>query len=181
MEEVFKKIKELRIKNNLTLAEFSEKTGLSVSFLSQIERGTTNLALTSLRKIADAFNLKMTYFFEEQEENHHYHVAHEHQRKIKIEGIDEELTRLNGAFNGRKLEPFHAKVFPNTMSSNTFTHQEEEFYYIVKGEMTFFVGGETYNVKKGESIHFPSHLPHNFENKTDEVVEMIIIVTPRLL
>lgn len=62
MEEVFKKIKELRIKNNLTLAEFSEKTGLSVSFLSQIERGTTNLALTSLRKIADAFNLKMTYF-----------------------------------------------------------------------------------------------------------------------
>lgn len=181
MEEVFNKIKELRTKNNLTLVEFSEKTGLSVSFLSQIERGTTNIALTSLKKIADAFDLKMTYFFDEQEEDHNYHVSHKHQKKIKIEGINEELTRLNGSFKGRKLEPFHAEVFPNTISSNKFTHQGEEFYYILKGELTFIVGDQTYLVRKGESIHFPSHLPHNFENKTDEIVEMIIIVTPSLL
>ncbi|MFA1822758.1 helix-turn-helix domain-containing protein [Virgibacillus oceani] len=180
MEEVFKKIKELRIKNDLTLVQLSKKTGLSVSFLSQIERGTTNLAITSLKKIADAFDLNMTYFFG-KEESSSYLVADKQQKKLRIEGIEEELTRLNGSFNGRELEPFHVKVLPKTVSTHKFTHQGEEFYYVLTGEITFMVDDQFYIVKQGESIHFPSYLPHNFENKTEETIEMIIVVIPRLL
>lgn len=180
MEEVFKKIKELRIKKDLTLVQLARKTGLSVSFLSQIERGTTNLAITSLKKIADAFDLNMTYFFD-NEENSSYLVADKQQKKLRIEGIEEELTRLNGSFHGRELEPFHAKIFPKTISTNKFTHQGEEFYYVLTGEINFMVDDRSYVVKQGESIHFPSYLPHNFENKTEETAEMIIVVIPRLL
>jgi transcriptional regulator with XRE-family HTH domain len=180
MEEVFKKIKELRLKNELTLVQLAEKTGLSVSFLSQIERGSTNLAITSLKKIADAFDIKMNYFFDD-EENNSYLVPVTEQKKLKIEGIEEELTRLNGFFTGRELEPFHAKVLPQTISDNKFTHKGEEFYYVISGEILFIVDDQSYIVRQGESIHFPSYLPHNFENKTDETVEMIIVIIPRLL
>nr|WP_275897928.1 helix-turn-helix transcriptional regulator [Halobacillus ihumii] len=51
----------------------SVKTDLSVSFLSQIERGSSSLAITSLKKLADAFSVPMTYFFEEPQ-NHNYDV-----------------------------------------------------------------------------------------------------------
>lgn len=46
----------------MTLKNLSEKTNLSISFLSQIERGSSSLAITSLKKIADAFGVPITYF-----------------------------------------------------------------------------------------------------------------------
>lgn len=180
MDEVFEKIKDLRTKNNLTLTQLSQKTGLSVSFLSQIERGKTNFAITSLKKMADAFEVDMTYFFDR--ENHNSYLVPTHrQKKLKIEGVDEELMRLNGDFNGRELDPYHVIVSPQTISSNKFTHQGEEFYYVLKGEMVFTIDNHTYVVKQGESIHFPSYLPHDFENKKTETAEMLIVVIPKLL
>ncbi|MDY0393443.1 helix-turn-helix transcriptional regulator [Virgibacillus halophilus] len=47
----------------MTLKDLAECTGLSVSFLSQVERGTSSLAITSLKKISDAFGMHITYFF----------------------------------------------------------------------------------------------------------------------
>src|SRR5699024_1307742 len=177
---VYKKIRDLRMKQNITLAQLSEKTDLSISFLSRIEKGSTNLAITSLKKIADAYGISMNYFFDE-EENVSYVKTKSNQTKIKIEGIDEELIHLNGEFNGRELDPFYINVLPHTTSKIGFTHQGEEFYYVLEGEITFIIDGEKYEVKQGESIHYPSYLPHNFENKTDKQVSMINVVTPKLL
>nr|WP_319801597.1 helix-turn-helix transcriptional regulator [Bhargavaea beijingensis] len=50
MEEVYKEIKRLRQSNGYTLKDLSNKTGLSISFLSQVERGSSSLAITSLKK-----------------------------------------------------------------------------------------------------------------------------------
>ncbi|GGB48123.1 cupin domain-containing protein [Virgibacillus dakarensis] len=180
METVYKKIKNLRAKNNITLAQLSEKTGLSISFLSQIEKGTTNLAITSLKKIADAYHISMKYFFDE-EDNPSYITSRVNQKRIKIEGMDEELIRLNGQFKGREMDPFHVTVLPNTTSTNRYTHQGEEFYYVLQGEITFIVEEKTYVVGQGEAIHFPSYLPHDFENRTNEKVELLNVVTPSLL
>lgn len=180
MKSVYKKIKDLRIKQNITLAKLSEKTDLSISFLSRVENGSTNLAITSLKKIADAYGISMNYFFDE-ENDYSYVKRKEDQKKIKIEGIDEELIRLNGEFNGREIDPFHIRVLPFTTSKIGFTHQGEEFYYVLEGEITFIIDGESYQVQQGESIHYPSYLPHNFENRTDKPVSMINIVTPKLL
>lgn len=180
MESVYNKIRDLRMKRNLTLAKLSEKTDLSISFLSRVEKGSTNLAITSLKKIADAYGISMNYFFDE-EHGFSYVKSKQDQKKIKIEGIDEELIRLNGEFNGREIDPYHIKVLPHTMSKVGFTHQGEEFYYVLEGEITFIIDDESYKVKKGDSIHYPSYLPHNFENRTDKSVSMINVVTPKLL
>ncbi|WP_197249584.1 helix-turn-helix domain-containing protein [Cytobacillus firmus] len=64
MDEIYKKIKDLRLQNGYTLKELSERTDLSISFLSQVERGTTSLAITSLKKIANVLNVKISEFFE---------------------------------------------------------------------------------------------------------------------
>lgn len=181
MESVYKKIKELRTKNEMTLAELSEKTGLSISFLSRIEKGTTNLAITSLKKIADAYGISMNYFFAEETHNS-YIKKKADQQMLKLDGIDEKLIRLNGEFTGREMDPYYISVLPNKISSQkSFTHHGEEFYYVLAGTITFIIDGEDYEVHKGESIHFPSHLPHNFENRTDQAVDMINVVTPKLL
>jgi len=64
INEIADKIRDLRKEKGLTLKDLSTKTGLSVSFLSQVENGASSLAITSLKKIAEAFDVTMNYFFD---------------------------------------------------------------------------------------------------------------------
>ena len=58
------KIKKLRTEKGMTLKELSEKSELSVGFLSQFERGLTAIAVDSLEKLADIFEVHLTHFFD---------------------------------------------------------------------------------------------------------------------
>lgn len=177
MEEIYKKLRELRKQQNLTLKDVSEKTGLSVSYLSQVERGSTSLTITSLKKIADAFDIPITYFFE-NESNQNFVVKLEQQKPFYIEGSTTQYTRLGGAFTGRCLEPMLVTLAPHVVQDNVFSHPGEEFYYVLQGAIIFNVDGEDYLVKAGDSIHFPSNLPHYWSNPLDQPSQVLCVLTP---
>ena len=61
--EIGRKIRELRKKNGLTLKHLANRTGLSVSLISQIELAKTSASVSTLYKIASALGVKMSYFF----------------------------------------------------------------------------------------------------------------------
>ena len=65
--ELGAKIRELRKKQNISIDQLSEKTGLSKGLISQIERDITGPSVTSLWKICQAMNVTMNYFFDENE------------------------------------------------------------------------------------------------------------------
>ena len=64
--ELGAKIRELRKKQNISIDQLSEKTGLSKGLISQIERDITGPSVTSLWKICQAMNVTMNYFFDEK-------------------------------------------------------------------------------------------------------------------
>lgn len=180
MDDISKKIKELRLKNEWTLKNLSEKTELSVSFLSQVERGSSSLTITSLKKIADAFGVKISYFFEEYDENHNYVIKSEDQKPFKIEGSEPTYVRLNGEFSERTLEPLLVTLPPNHKQSQTFGHPGEEFYYVLKGAALFNINKTEYFVREGDSIHFPSHVPHYLENPLNDESTLLCALTPAI-
>ncbi|WP_417898787.1 XRE family transcriptional regulator [Bacillus haimaensis] len=177
MEDIYQKIKELRIKNNITLKQLSEKTDLSVSFLSQIERGTSSLAINSLKKIADAFDVNITYFFEGPK-NEKYVTKKQDQVPYQIKGLESKYVRLNGEFPARSLAPFLIHLAPNQKRTQTFHHPGEEFYYVLKGAVVFTVDNQDLFIKEGDSIHFPSELPHYGENPLEEETILLCVITP---
>lgn len=179
MDEIFKKIKKLRFESGLTLKELSEKTELSVSFLSQIERGTSSLAITSLKKIADAFGVQMIHFFEESD-NLNYAIKKQNQKPFKVESSDSTYVRLSSIFADRKLEPFLVTVKPYQKEAEPVSHPGEEFYYVIEGAVLFEVDGEEYYLKQGEAIHFPSHLPHIWENPLNQETKLLSVITPAI-
>ncbi|MCX7845808.1 MAG: helix-turn-helix transcriptional regulator [Dictyoglomaceae bacterium] len=63
------KIRKLRKEKNLTLEELSKKTGLSLSYISLIERGLKNPSLKALEKIAECFGINPAIFFKEEDIN----------------------------------------------------------------------------------------------------------------
>ncbi|NGP44894.1 cupin domain-containing protein [Bacillaceae bacterium SIJ1] len=177
MEQIYRKIRDLRQRNNMTLKDLSERTELSVSFLSQIERGASSLAIHSLQKIADAFDVNIGYFFEEQDRQS-YLVRRAQKKPFQIKGFESEYIRLNGEFANRSLAPFEVVIKPYQKRTKTFTHPGEEFYYVLKGAMIFTLDQEEFYLREGESIHFPSTIPHFGENPLSEESRLLCVITP---
>ncbi|EHQ90818.1 helix-turn-helix domain-containing protein [Desulfosporosinus youngiae] len=177
MDNIYERIRSLRVSMNMTLKELSEKTGLSVSFLSQVERGNSSLAITSLQKIADVFKVSMSSFFESTESNSFFTPV-EARKPFQIERSDSVFTRLGGNFPGKVLEPIHIVLAPLQGQEVIFNHPGEEFYYILRGRVLMMVGDKEYEMNEGDTIHFPSTLNHTWHNPTDEAVHMIAVLTP---
>jgi len=180
MNDIHEKIRALRNERGLTLKELSEMTGLSAGFLSLIERGSSSLAITSLKKIADAFGLDITYFFESPNPNRKFHVGKRDQKKFWIDTPENGFVKLSGQFTNRGLESLFVTLKPNQQKEYDDSHPGEEFYYILQGTVRFTVDGETFDVEAGESIHFPSKLPHDYENPMDEEATMLCVMTQLL-
>ncbi|WP_017728854.1 helix-turn-helix domain-containing protein [Halalkalibacterium ligniniphilum] len=176
-KEVSQRIRALRLERKLTLKEMSEKTGLSISFLSQVERAASSIAITSLKKIADAVDVPITSFFEDYS-NENYLVKEEAQRPFRIEGSGAIYTRLGGEFSGRAIEPMLVTFPPGYPDEKKVSHPGEEFYYVLEGVLVFDVDGKEYIVKAGDSIHFPSHISHQLKNPLGTDAKVLCTVTP---
>ena len=177
MENIYERIRSLRVNMNMTLKELSEKSGLSISFLSQVERGNSSLAITSLQKIADVFNVSMSSFFENTVSNSFFTPV-EGRKAFQIERSNAVFARLGGDFSGKVLEPIHIILAPRQEQDVVFNHPGEEFYYILKGKVLMMIGDKEYEMNEGDTIHFPSMLDHTCHNLTDEPVHMIAVLTP---
>ncbi len=180
MDIVNKKIKKLRKQKNITLKELSEKTNLSISFISQVERGVSSITITSLKKIADALEISMRDLFDMEEEEESYIRTQDNKTLMNLEQSFTSHVRLSGKFENRKLEAIIIKLAPQSTDMKMFSHDGEEFYYIIAGTGLFIVGDKEYVVKTGESIHYPSTISHTVKNPYDEEFRALGVVTPTI-
>lgn len=178
MEDIHLKIKSLRQDQGLTLKDLSEQTGLSLSFLSQIERGASSLSITSLKKISDALNIHMNYFFLEESDHSNYVVRKEERHSFTSNLGSQVYTRLSGTFPGRKLEPLLVRLPPKMKEDHPYSHNGEEFYFVLEGEVVFYINKEKFHLYEGDTIHFPSSLSHQWGNPLDTESVVLSVVTP---
>lgn len=62
-EQVGKRIKELRLSKNMSQEDFAYKCGLDRTYITSLERGKRNVSLINLEKIANAFEMSLSEFF----------------------------------------------------------------------------------------------------------------------
>lgn len=62
-EQVGKRIKELRLAKNMSQEDFAFKCGLDRTYITSLERGKRNISLINLEKIANAFEMSLSEFF----------------------------------------------------------------------------------------------------------------------
>ncbi|SNS73446.1 transcriptional regulator, XRE family with cupin sensor [Anaerovirgula multivorans] len=179
LSEIADKIKELRKEKGLTLKDLAEKTELSVSFLSQVENGSSSLAITSLKKIADAFAVPMTYFFYNIDV-HNYHVKIQEQEPFKMEGSNSKFIRLSGDFSGRIMEAVIVSIPGGQKHGHRYSHPGEEFVYVLEGVLIVEIEGTEYLVKSGDSIHYPSTIVHQWSNPLNSPVKVLSVISPAI-
>lgn len=174
------RIRALRRSKGLGLNEMSARTGLSIGFLSQMERGLSSPTLRALTSLADAMQINLAEIVRGPT------VA---QPKVPVitragerssismwkSGIRKHALASGGAassafsFTLLDFEP-HA-----SSGDDLYTHQGEEAGYVLQGRLKLVVGDKQWTLAAGDSFHFSSELPHRFENaaKRNLVVVMV--------
>ena len=169
------RLRRLRLKSRKTLKEVSEATGLSISFISALERGGSGASVSSLRLLAEVYGLTMREFFGadlDQKEP----LVRESERPVMRwdNGVRfEEMT------TGEKvMDPSYIKVPSGAGSEGFYSHEGEEFIFIVSGTLHVELRDQgTHIVDPGDTLYFYSTTPHRWWAENGPV-EAIYVNTP---
>ena len=176
------KIKELRIKQNLTLEEVAKRTGLSKGLISKIENNKSSPPLATLMKISRALGVDISYFFHKPKEETLLSIVKKDKRGSVIRERAQKKYIYEALASKNKDEP--AKFFVITVNpadyfegSNLDQHEGEDFVFLLEGKMNFLYADKTYLVEAGDSLHYDARIPHGMkliDNKPVKYFQAII-------
>ncbi len=176
-------IKKLRTEKGMTLKELSEKSELSVGFLSQLERGLTTIAVDSLEKLADILEVHLTHFFDYPLKRKDI-VLRSYQQEL-INSVEGGFIKYSLSTNleNKQLVPRLIEILPQKKDEEilSYKHEGEEFIYVLEGILTVYVNDMRYEVYPGDSVHINSNVAHNWVNYTNKKVKLIAVNTPNYI
>jgi transcriptional regulator with XRE-family HTH domain len=156
-----------RIKD-LTLAELSTQSGLSVGLLSQIERGLSSPSLKSMTQICTALGIPMSWLFDsgptEDPAETGLVVRRGSRRRLDLGsyGVSKELLSPD---LGGEMQIYLVSIRPGGQSGpETYTHRGEEGGLVLSGTLELTVDGRVVLLYEGDSFRFVSSLAHRFAN-----------------
>lgn len=179
--EIGNKIKKLRTDKGLTLKELGELTKLSVSFLSQLERGITTVAIDSLKSISDVLEVDISYFFSVFRPSQESIVVKSYEKEILLLEADNFIQfQLSHNLGDKLLMPRLVEILPkrDTEPAQPYGHEGEEFMYILEGILTYYYNGDKYELYPNDSVHIHSSVPHIWENNTNRIVKVLMVSLP---
>ena len=173
-EKLGEKIKTARLAKKMTLKELAEKTQLSISFLSMVERGLTSAAVVSLKKIAEALDMDLSAFFEKTED--------EQKNRIRYTSGYYIYKNLSACTEKCEMDPMMIILLPGQSREDVSqtTHAGEEFIYVLEGVLTYYLNGQENVLYPGDSYHSFGNVPHTFVNLSNNLTKVLYIVTPPL-
>jgi transcriptional regulator with XRE-family HTH domain len=161
------RIKRLRLKKSMGLVELGRHTGLSASFLSQLETGRVVPTLRNLARIAMVFNKDLSYFFEP--EAHALFRVHRKSDRTRLpqSGVENPtyyFESLAYMVPDRHLDPYYAEFVPTreTCEPRPHVHPGYEFLYVLDGSLEIKHGDKINVVESGDSVYFDASTPHSY-------------------
>jgi transcriptional regulator with XRE-family HTH domain len=167
-KRIGERIKRLRLKKSMGLVELGRHTGLSASFLSQLETGRVVPTLRNLSRIAMVFSKDLSYFFE-TEPNALFRI---HRRKERVRlpqtGVSDPtyyFESLGYMVPDRHMDPYFAEFVPLTkeMEPRAHMHPGFEFLYVLDGDLEIRHGDQACTLEAGDAIYFDASTPHSYQ------------------
>jgi transcriptional regulator with XRE-family HTH domain len=169
------RLRRLRLAAKLSLATVSHATEVSLGFLSAIERGQMNASVATLRRLARYYNINILSLFDPTESNPN--LVRPAQRKILEAGAGVRMELL--AWGNTVMEPHRFRIPPAAGSGEAYSHEGEEFLYVLRGELEMILGdGERHHLCRGDSFYFESSTRHQWKNPGQQEAVVLWINTP---
>jgi transcriptional regulator with XRE-family HTH domain len=170
-------IRRLRSERHISVRAFAAITGFSPSFISQLENGQVSPSLGSLHKIAEALGVTLGEFFTGTEPEDETLIVHpENRRRMDSTWTDAHLEALGPMSPRQAMEAVLAIFGPGGKSGkHTHTQSHEEFAFVVRGRITLTLADEENSLEAGDAVTLPARAPRLWENRTDEIAEVLMV------
>ncbi len=177
------RVKALREAMGLSLRDLSERSGVSPTMLSQVERGSTSPTLAVAEKIAAGLDLSLSQLLR-LDEFQHVVVSRRGDHLIRNRG-GHRIEELTPPLPGQRADVSTHSLEPGAStggSGDTPMHEpgSRETAVLLKGEVTLVFEGDRHQLSSGDSVTFDADLPHHFENESDAPVEFIAVIAAGL-
>src|SRR5271155_824501 len=179
------RIKRLRLKKSMGLVELGRHTGLSASFLSQLETGRVVPPLRNLARVAMVFSKDLSYFFET--ETHTLFRIHRKKERVRLPqtGVDDPtyyFESLGYMVPDRQLDPYFAEFVPlkKNIEVRPHVHPGYEFLYILEGELEIRHADKTHVLTPGDGVYFDASTPHGYRCMGKSAAQAIIVTMHQL-
>ena len=165
-KHIGERIKRLRLKKSMGLVELGKHTGLSASFLSQLETGRVVPTLRNLSRIAMVFSKDLSYFFET--EPHSIFRIHRRKDRVRLPQTGVEaptyfFESLGYMVPDRHMDPYFAEFVPQqSPETKPHMHPGFEFLYVLDGELALQHGEHQATLGPGDAVYFDSSTAHSY-------------------
>ncbi len=168
------KIRKIRESQNWTLESLATATGQTPEFMASVESDTVSPPVSFLLRLAGALGVDPGTFLRKEE-----------QAAIRDQRAQAFIKRTR-SYSYETLTPgaeaSHLRAFMVTIESHhahkpvEYRHEGEEFIYVMEGDLEFVLGGKPHVLKKGESIHFNSDIPHKLKSLSNEPTRCLVML-----
>ncbi len=174
--QLAQRLRALRIAHRLTLRQVAEQSGLSVSFVSSLERSLTGVSLTTLRRLTAAYGTTVAELVRDPGLAAG-RVVRSGARRSTEAGVGIRIEELADAPS--QLESQLFVLQPGASSEGYYAHPGEEFMYLLSGALAVWLGeDESYELEPGDALTFPSTLAHRIQALGPGETRLIWINTP---
>lgn len=173
--EIGKKLKELRIKNGLTLEELASRSELTKGFLSQLENDLTSPSIATLNDLVEALGTNLSVFFKQEKKEQ---IVFKTEDYFVDEREAQTIHWIVPNAQKNEMEPILIELKTGGQSNVIEPHEGEEFGYVLQGKVQLRYGDEEITVSKGQTFYINGNKSHVLVNDFQQTARVIWVCTP---
>ncbi|MDR1197577.1 MAG: XRE family transcriptional regulator [Prevotellaceae bacterium] len=185
MENFGKRIKQLRESVNVSVEDAAKAAGLEPSQIELIESGEVIPRISLLTKFARCFGVRVGTLLDGYEKVGP--VITRHRKLSSTSRLAEEHAAYRSHMDyfslaegkhDRNMEPYIVNIhYLPPLRKYYQSHEGEEFFYVLEGEISIYYGNEIFTLATGDSIYYDSVVPHCVSSSRKDENAKVLAVT----
>ena len=172
---VGQRLRRMRLEKGYSLSHVARAAGVSVGFLSALERGHMSASISTLSRLARFFKLNILSLFDPSKTNSKR--VRPAERKVLDNGSGVRMELL--AWGDAVMEPHLFRIAPGSGSGDSYEHEGEEFLFVIRGNLEITLeGGQPERLREGDSFYFKSNMRHHWRNPGRDETHVLWVNTP---
>ena len=179
MPNIGLRIRELRQQRGQTLEQVASETGLSVSFLSMLERDKVSVSVDNLEKLAEYYQVHMVHFFRQDTASPVMLTRREDiLASIGLTGSGPAAVTLLANNPDARMEPLLVNIAPGQEEPHFRNHEADVLLYVLEGQARLISeSGEELELSQGDLAYYVN-IPHRrLANASAENQLLVVAIT----
>lgn len=177
-EHIGRQLRERRQQKKLSLQALSERSNVSVSMISRIERGTSSPSASILSRLVNELDLSFSTLMAPAISADAVVLKNGEHPELRDPHSDFVRTCLSPILPAGGIDMVKASLPPFGNSGELIAHHRdvEEYVYVLRGCIEVILGDSRYSLNCGDSMFYKANRSHEFMNPAEEPCEFIIVV-----